>query len=289
MAKILVEIGGWSVSLDFPGRPPRLEPSYGPFLVPSAEAPSAEWRVNREPFPPGLESPSPSPRWRIEERDGSKVFRLQRWLGSPDLWKAARMTPDLSRGEIWADRSEDSSVHPLREIDQLIFAHFFVRRRGLIVHAAAASVAGRGYLFPAPGGSGKSTWSALLSRAPGCVLLGDDKVVLRGTEGGVRIHSTPWNPTLGLRMSYSAPLAGICFLRHGEKNDIRPLTRAETFRNLLQQAFLPFDALETEAAASLLEAATAGTDSYGFSFRPDQSAVDYFLSAIAGPAGTPRT
>lgn len=293
MAKVLVEIGGWAVSLNFPGRSPLLEPSYEPFLALPEGEPSAEWRVNREPFPAGIQSSSPFipplPRWEIVRQGTYKLFRLQRWMGSPNLWKAARMDPALSRGEIWTDRSEESSVYPLRELDQLLFAHFFIQRRCLIVHAAAARIAGRGYLFSGPGGAGKSTWSALLGKVRGCTLLGDDKVVLRETGDGFRIYSTPWNPSLGPLMNDSAPLAGIYFLRHREENAVRPLKQAEAFKNLLQQTFLPFAPPETEAAVSLLEAAAAGTGASSFGFRPDRSATDCFLSAIAGKPGEPAT
>ncbi len=291
MAETLVEIGGWPVSIRLAGRQARLETSYRPFITPSAKTPSAHWKVKRVPFPsrfckPPPAEPPPFPLWEIERCRGRVLFRFRKRLDAPDLWKTALMDYRLSRGEIWTDGSTDTLLHPLRCLDQLLFAHFLLPRGGLLIHAAAAALGGEAYLFPAPAGSGKSTWAGLLHRDPAWTVIADDKVVLRKTGNDYRVFGTPWNADREFQINDSAPLKGICFLEHGRVNSIQPLRRAETIRWLLQQTFLPFpEAGDIDKALSILESVTAGTAAFRFGFRPDQGAAEYFLTAIEKRTG----
>ncbi len=285
MPEVLVEIGGWTVSIILTEPGSRLEPAYRQFLSSSYRKPNAEWKVEPEPIPSELDSappsPPPFPLWEIERGERRTAFRLWKRMGSAELWKAARTDTGLSRGKIWTDRSSDSLAYPLRGLDQLLFAHFFLHRGGLIVHAAAAEISGRGYLFPAPAGGGKSTWAKLLGGVPGVNVLAEDKIVLRREGNNLRIFGTPWNPNPESRVAGSAALEGIFFLSHHPENSLQPLEPAETLRQLLQQSFLPFSALELEEALSILEDVTGAMVSSGFGFRPDRSAIEYFLTAIA--------
>lgn len=284
MPEFLVDIGGATVSILLPGRYARLEPAYRPFLQASRGKPEAGWRVNPDPFPRNLAatppSPPPFPLWEIERGESQRLFRFRKRLDSPELWKAARTAPSVSRGEIWTDRSRDSRTYPLRGIDQLLFAHFLLSRGGLIVHAAAAEVAGRGCLFPGPGGAGKSTWAKLLGGVPGLTVLGEDKVILRGSADGLRILGTPWNPEPASRVAGSAKLAGIYFLDHSRENAIQPLEPFAALRQLLGQTFLPFSAPELDEAVSVLEEAVRAAETFSFGFRAERSAVEYFRDAV---------
>ncbi len=289
MENFLVEIGGLAVSVQLPGPDFQPENSYLPFLAaPNLEA-AAVWVVRREAIPIPGQSPSPSappfPRWEIGTGKSRKVFLLRKRKDAPDPWKAGRMTPDLSRGEIWTERSPEGVVHPLRELDQLLFAHFLLPRRGLLIHAAA-EIDGAGYLFPAPAGGGKSTWAELMEREPGWTVLGEDRIVLREAGGYFRIFGTPWNPRRKFRKNASAPLEGVFFLHHSPADNIRRLRPAEVLPGLLHQAFLPFPAAdELEEALSLLEAAAAKIPAFRFGFRPEQTANNCFKTAIGQ---TPR-
>lgn len=287
METLRVEIGGLTLALDLPGSDFRLEESYRPFLSSRNKPLAGAWRISPEEIPTAWQTPTPEgppfPRWDIIGSGGDKFFRLRAREEFPELWKAARTNPDLSRVEIRTVRSPGNPIYPLREIDGLLFAHFLLLRRGVLVHAAAAGFGGTGYLFPAPGGGGKSTWSELLRSGSGWNVLGEDKIILRAEGAGFRIFRCPWNPRRERRGDDSAPLAGIYFLRHRATEEIRPLERAETVRRLLEQTFLPFPAAaDLEKALSLLEQAAGGTPAFAFGFRPERTAVEYFRDFLAG-------
>ncbi len=287
MEKLRMEIGGLPLSIGFADPDSRAEDCYRPFLSSRGGPPAGSWRVSREAIPETWQRPAPEappfPRWDIVDSGGEIIFRLRKAVDSPELWKAARTDPDLSRVEIRTDLSPESVIHPLRELVGLLFAHFLLPRRGLIVHAAAAEYGGAGYLFPAPGGGGKSTWAELLRSQSGWTVLGEDKVILRAAGGGCRIFSCPWNPIRERQTNDSAPLAGIYFLRHRAAEEIRPLGVGETVRKLLGQTFLPFPgADDLEKAISLLEEAAGGTPAFAFGFRPKDSAAGYFRDFLSG-------
>ncbi|MDP8236994.1 MAG: hypothetical protein P9M08_11470 [Candidatus Erginobacter occultus] len=293
MENFLVEIGGLSVSLKLPVRSFQLEKSYLPFLVAATGEETSGWLVNRESIPRDLNSPSganpPFPRWEVEAGGEEKIFRVRRRSDSPRLWKAARMAADLSRGEIWNAGSAEEILFPLRELGRLLFAHFLLPRRGLLLHGAAARISGSGYIFPALSGGGKSTWAELMNTNPNWSVIAEDQVIVRAINGELRIFGTPWNPRREFQKNASAPLKGIYFLHHGRENSIRGREAAEIIPGLLQQAFLPFpDPSDLEEALSLLETMAGEIPAYDFGFRPEISAINYFQAALknstAGPA-----
>jgi len=293
MENFLVEIGGFAFPIRLPGRGFRLEENYLPFLVDRDGDGTPGWLVRREEIPGDLESPAPVippfPRWEVERRGEEKIFRVRKQADSPRLWKAARLVPDLSRGVIWNARTDEENIFPLRELDQLLFAHFLLSRRGLIIHGAAGELGGKGYIFPAPAGGGKSTWAELMKVIPDWTVLGEDKIILRITDGQIRIFGTPWNPRRGFRRNASAPLKGIFFLEHSPGNYLRRLRKAEVIAGLLRQAFLPFPAAaDLDGAVALLEDVVRRIPAFNFGFRPDNGALDYFRGAIGEKAKNER-
>ncbi len=104
---------------------------------------------------------------------------------------------------------------------------------GLAFHAAVLAGAGRGFLCVGACGAGKSTLASLLPTRALC----DEIGVVRRTAGGFAVHSTPfWKGRSG-----SAPLAGVCVLRHGQadaRHRVAPGTAAGV---LARHAFWPAD------------------------------------------------
>ncbi|MCB2211677.1 SynChlorMet cassette protein ScmC [bacterium] len=103
----------------------------------------------------------------------------------------------------------------------------------LPVHGGLAEWNGRGVLFAAPGGTGKST---TLSRLPeSWRTICDDETWLVPTDAGLRAHPLPTWSDLVLRKkngrwpsTTSLPLQHVVFLRQAEHVSVRRLDHAET-------------------------------------------------------------
>ena len=115
------------------------------------------------------------------------------------------------------------------------FAEHLLPRSIFPVHGSAVAVDGRGYLFTAPSGTGKSTHTRLWMERFGsrALMVNDDRPFLELTGSGVLAHGCPWSGKHGLDTNISVPLAGICLLERGSENVIRRAT-AEELSDLLK-------------------------------------------------------
>ena len=120
----------------------------------------------------------------------------------------------------------------------------------LLIHGSAVAVDGRGYLFTAKCGTGKSTHTRFWREVFGsrAVMINDDKPFLRITAEGVLVCGAPWSGKHGLHSNITVPLQGICILDRGTENRIARLAPEEArsiLKNQCQQPLTREDLLET--------------------------------------------
>lgn len=105
------------------------------------------------------------------------------------------------------------------------FAEALLQRDTLLFHGSAVAVDGRGYLFTAPSGTGKSTHTRLWCQTFGsrALVVNDDQPFLKITEQGIWVCGSPWSGKHGLDTNIQVPLQDICLLERGQENRIRKL------------------------------------------------------------------
>lgn len=141
-----------------------------------------------------------------------------------------------------------------RAVIQRKIAGILLHRNILLLHGSTVAVDGRGYLFTAASGVGKSTHTRLWRELLGdrAVMVNDDRAFLELHPEGILAYGSPWSGKHGLDSNICVPLAGICILERGPENRIIPTTPEECLPFLLAQAFLPADGQE-----AVLQALTA--------------------------------
>lgn len=107
----------------------------------------------------------------------------------------------------------------------------------LLFHGSALAMDGKGYLFTAPSGTGKSTHAALWRQVYGerVTMINDDKPLLRIRPEEITVYGTPWAGKANLQTNTSAPVAGIVLLHQAPGNIIRRMTEREAYPRLLSQ------------------------------------------------------
>ena len=125
----------------------------------------------------------------------------------------------------------------------------------VVVHGAALEYDGKAYLFVAPSGTGKSTHIRAWRKAFGrdMQIVNGDKPILRLTETGVEVCSTPWAGKEGWQRNCIVPLGGICLLRRGETNRIQRVHPLEQFDPLLRQVYCPVDGEALDKTLQILD------------------------------------
>ena len=126
---------------------------------------------------------------------------------------------------------------------QIFLIHYFAKRNlGIFVHSMGIKDAsGKGVVFAGKSGAGKSTLARIWHDNSRAKVLNDDRIVIRKTKGRFFIYGVPWHGEftdhLVSRME-RASLSKLFFIRHSERNHVRPLTEAEIF-GLLYPAVFP--------------------------------------------------
>ncbi len=113
----------------------------------------------------------------------------------------------------------------------------------------------RGYAFAAASGTGKSTHVGLWRQAFGdrVRIINGDKPILCRRDGRWYAYGTPWCGKEGWNINTSVPLDGICLLKRGESNTIRPVGASESVTALFSQIILPEDPAAVAATLGLLD------------------------------------
>ncbi len=131
---------------------------------------------------------------------------------------------------------------------------------GMFFHAAVIedrtdADAPRGYAFTAASGTGKTTHIRLWQQAFGehIRIINGDKPILRRRGGTWYAYGTPWCGKEGWNINTSVPLEGICFLKRGKTNTIRPQPAPEAVTDIFSQIVLPDDPAALTATLELLD------------------------------------
>ena len=155
----------------------------------------------------------------LDQSEQTSEIVIDEKLYRPDMW------PALDENDV--DYMESGRQFYLR----------LLRYNGLMLHASAAALGGRAYLFSGPCGRGKSTHTRLWQQTFGeaVQVFNDDKPALRRLDGRWYAYGTPWCGKDGINLNQKWPLGGICFLEKSQENRIRRLSAAEALPLILAQ------------------------------------------------------
>lgn len=121
----------------------------------------------------------------------------------------------------------------------LMFNDRLIFEGGTCLHGSCIAYRGKGLIFSAPCGTGKSTHTSLWKKLYGedVVYVNDDKPALREKDGTIYVYGTPWSGKTELNTNISVPLSAVVFLARGENNKIRRLSVPEAVCYLNDQTF----------------------------------------------------
>lgn len=107
----------------------------------------------------------------------------------------------------------------------------------ILFHASALAMDGKGYLFTALSGTGKSTHSRLWREQFGdrVTMINDDKPFIHIGEDEARVYGSPWDGKHHLSTNTSVPIKAIVILTRDTTNHIERINADEAFPILYQQ------------------------------------------------------
>ena len=120
-------------------------------------------------------------------------------------------------------------------------AEWMPRVNTILFHGSVIAMDGKGYLFTAKSGTGKSTHARFWSELYGdrVVIINDDKPLLRVEESTIKAYGTPWDGKHRLSTNTSIPVAAIGVLHRADENRIERANIKEIYPMFVQQVYRP--------------------------------------------------
>ncbi len=158
--------------------------------------------------------------------------------------------------------------------NRFLLQHTFINHHGLIIHAAGGSINGKGIVFPAVSGTGKSTLSHLLLSFPENQFFSEERIIMRRLNDGWHLWGTPWQGTGSIARNESAPLSALVFLSQAPETKIKPLSTSLALHRLLETVSIPWYSQEwTDKGLAVCESLLRDIPAFELAFRPDETAV----------------
>lgn len=203
---------------------------------------------------------------------GGLAPRCKEYLWNGEGFADILIREDLYRSENYPNFSENDMAY--MESARLFYGAL-LNFEGFYLHASAVAVDGKAYLFSANSGVGKSTHTRLWqSLCPDAQVFNDDKPALRCLDGKWFAYGTPWCGKDGININMKAPVAGICFLKQADNNQIRRLSPVEAVSRILPQTIHHFkNAEKLDVLLSLVDKLVRQIPVYELENRPEPEAA----------------
>jgi hypothetical protein len=194
-----------------------------------------------------------------------------------------RPTWTAERCDFWAKWDLASHHGQIRQIPfayasdvilRIFYGLMLLQNGGLVLHAASAVRNGRAFIFTGVSGSGKSTIANLAP--PDTKLLSDETSFVNVNGTSSVAFGTPFPGDLDRNgMNIAAPVAGLYFLKKGNRNRIERLAPHRVVDYLLRNVVLYYDQPELRALAFRTGCAFLSTvPVYQLTFVPDARVWD---------------
>ena len=185
---------------------------------------------------------------------------------------SACCNPDFTHINCQIHRLPAGPTTSLGTLMRTIPMRTILQRKGVMFfHAAQIAVAGKGILFAAPSGTGKTTQAKLWQKYREAKIICNDRTLVRkGMTYGYPIDGS--EPIIS---GERYPLGAIVFLAQGRENRIAPLGARDILLRLMPQMVM--DTWDTQARALATEqllGLVGKVPVYYFSCTPDEAAVE---------------
>ena len=194
---------------------------------------------------------------------------------------------DFRRCEaVLTGREQNQHRFGLNNALMMAYAFAAAEQDTLLVHASVIRHEGKGYLFTAPSGTGKSTHTWLWHKyIPGCDLMNDDNPVVRIVAGETRIYGSPWSGKTPCYRNIWAPVGAITRIEQKPENTIRRMAPVEAFATLLPAvSSMKWDRRVYNGICQTISQLLAITPVFWLGCRPDEEAVRVCFAGVNAPA-----
>ena len=166
-------------------------------------------------------------------------------------------------------------------LEMLGLERFLLQFDGILLHASLICWEGKGILFCAPSGTGKSTQASLWEAHLGSQTLNGDRAGIRQENGVWTAWGLPFAGTSGIYRNQSVPIRAVVLLQQAAGNEIVSVSPVEAFKALLPQCNARrWDGAFMEQLTKLLSDFVLAVPFYRLACRADVGAVELLRDVL---------
>ena len=163
------------------------------------------------------------------------------------------------------------------------FNHFALPFGAFTLHSSAVHYKGKGYLFSAECGTGKSTHTKLwLDNIKGAKILNDDKPFVHQKDGKFVVSGTPWSGKHNLSDNLTVELGGIAFLERAKVPFIEKADSLFATSTLIYHTGLPSEKEISDLFAATLDSLVRSVPIYRFGCDISTKSLKTSFEAMTG-------
>lgn len=189
----------------------------------------------------------------------------------------ARVGEDLKHAQLHImAHTLSNAVFAVNNTLMLLYAFSTADKRTLEMHASVIRNDGKGYLFLAKSGTGKSTHSNLwLENIPGSDLLNDDNPIVRAwPDGRVIVYGSPWSGKTPCYRNIECPVGAFVQIKRSRENRIERVSVFEAYAMLYSSCSgLKSDDRMSDGLHESMEGAVVNIPCFNLYCRPDAEAA----------------
>lgn len=129
-------------------------------------------------------------------------------------------------------QSEKKIINPLRYVE---ISLLLIPYDAIVLHCSVIDTDGKGILFTAPSGTGKSTQAELWEKYKGAEVINGDRGFIRMHEEGYMVYGSWYAGSSRIYKNKCIPVTAVVVLRQEKENKIRRLSKKEAYICLLSE------------------------------------------------------
>lgn len=167
-----------------------------------------------------------------------------------------------------------SRITPKTILNCLEAEHLIVNNRGFLLHASFIEYAGKGLLFTAPSGTGKSTQAELWCKVRGAKLVNGDRAAVRCADGLILASGIPFSGSSGVSQNVTLPLGAIVYLSQAPETRISRIKGLQAFRRVWEGCSVnTWNRQDVERCTQTVTDVLSSRPVFHLACTPDESAV----------------
>lgn len=212
-------------------------------------------------------------RVRVQYKDGNKnevSWYLHHDLRNPNLYR------------ISVCESTKRILHAINPLQFLELSEFLIRYSAVILHGSVVEYQGKGIVFTAPSGTGKSTQASLWKQYYRANIINGDRAIVR-KDFDYQVCGSPYAGSSHIYKNENVGLTAIVVLKQAKNNKIRKMNKKEAYLCLLSEMSVSrWDKKTVEKQTEWLIQLIDDIPVYLLECLPDKGAVDILYQELGG-------